>query len=326
MPAAQQGVEFVQTLVGADLVEPFLHFVAGELTAGDECLLHRREIEKLHQRLEGDAAKAAVTRAMEALHSKDAGIRSPARIALEHQDPALWRAAAITEKDPQAAILAAVALCRAGAPSTDGTAVATRLAALESSVRGTPLEKEWLRACELWMLRFASRATDVGGGDALRDAVLAHFPAADGIADASELDMHRAAFLAKIGSPKAVEVAVDLLSRPDVRSAPQIDAALLARGGPYGKAVADIIANAPATQKIGLVHAVRDAKNGWTADNRMRLVSVHPGVSVEQVIDSTTFELVIDGDVPTTREPTDEELKLIREVIDPKGTRKAEFK
>lgn len=63
-----------------------------------------------------------------------------------------------------------------------------------------------------------------------------------------------------------------------------------------------------------------------TPDNRMRLVSVHPGVSVEQVIDSTTFELVVGTDVPTTREPTDEELRLIREVIDPKDTRKAEFK
>ena len=63
-----------------------------------------------------------------------------------------------------------------------------------------------------------------------------------------------------------------------------------------------------------------------TADNRMRLVSVHPGVTVEQVVEATTFELVIDGDIPTTRTPTTEELDLIRTVIDPKGARKAEFK
>lgn len=63
-----------------------------------------------------------------------------------------------------------------------------------------------------------------------------------------------------------------------------------------------------------------------TPDNRMRLVSVHPGVSVDQVVDNTTFELAIEGDVPETRRPTDEELRLIREVIDPKGARKAEFK
>lgn len=63
-----------------------------------------------------------------------------------------------------------------------------------------------------------------------------------------------------------------------------------------------------------------------TPDNRMRLVSVHPGVTVDQVVESTTFELVIEGDVPTTRTPTADELHMIRDVIDPKGARKAEFK
>jgi len=233
-------------------------------------LVVRRELEKYHRRMEWAAGPAAVALAFDGLKSTDAGVRSAARIVLEHQAPAQWRAQAIAAADPQVAILALVALCRAGEASVDGAPVAGRLAALESSVRGTPLEKEWLRACELWLLRFAATGTDVGGGDALRDAVLAHFPAKEGADDASELDMHRAAFLAKIGSPRAVEVAVELLAKPDVRMAPQIDAALLARGGPYGKAVTDMMANAPATQKIGLVHAVRDAKNGWTADNRMR--------------------------------------------------------
>ena len=53
----------------------------------------------------------------------------------------------------------------------------------------------------------------------------------------------------------------------------------------------------------------------------MRLVSVHPGVSVADVIASTGFDLAIDGDVPETRMPTPEELRLIREVIDPRGLR-----
>jgi acyl CoA:acetate/3-ketoacid CoA transferase beta subunit len=63
-----------------------------------------------------------------------------------------------------------------------------------------------------------------------------------------------------------------------------------------------------------------------TDDNRMRLVSRHPGVSVDQIVDATTFELAIDGDVPETRQPTADELRLLREVIDPKGVRKAEFR
>jgi acyl CoA:acetate/3-ketoacid CoA transferase beta subunit len=62
-----------------------------------------------------------------------------------------------------------------------------------------------------------------------------------------------------------------------------------------------------------------------TDDNRMRLVSRHPGVTTEQIVDATSFELAIDGDVPETRLPTDDELRILREVIDPKGARKAEF-
>ena len=56
----------------------------------------------------------------------------------------------------------------------------------------------------------------------------------------------------------------------------------------------------------------------------MRLRSVHPGVTVDDVVAATGFELVIPNDVPESRVPTDEELKLIRDVIDPKGLREKE--
>ena len=56
----------------------------------------------------------------------------------------------------------------------------------------------------------------------------------------------------------------------------------------------------------------------------MRLVSVHPGVCVADVIAATGFELAIPGDVPPTRMPTAEELRLIRDVIDPRGLRHQE--
>ncbi|MFF2198397.1 CoA-transferase subunit beta [Streptomyces sp. NPDC058157] len=58
----------------------------------------------------------------------------------------------------------------------------------------------------------------------------------------------------------------------------------------------------------------------------MRLASVHPGVTVEEVRAATGFELSIGEEVPFTREPTDEELRLIREVIDPKGLREREVR
>jgi acyl CoA:acetate/3-ketoacid CoA transferase beta subunit len=56
-----------------------------------------------------------------------------------------------------------------------------------------------------------------------------------------------------------------------------------------------------------------------TPDHRMRLRSVHPGVNVADVAAATGFELPVDGDVPESRLPTDDELRWIREVIDPDG-------
>jgi len=61
--------------------------------------------------------------------------------------------------------------------------------------------------------------------------------------------------------------------------------------------------------------AVYDFK---TPDRNMRLKALHPGVSVDDVVANTGFELVIESDIPVTRLPTDDELALIRETIDPK--------
>jgi hypothetical protein len=63
-----------------------------------------------------------------------------------------------------------------------------------------------------------------------------------------------------------------------------------------------------------------------TPDRSMRLTSLHPGVTVDQVRQATGFDLVIGDDVPYTREPTAGELRLIREVIDPAGLRDREVR
>ncbi|KUL43733.1 CoA-transferase subunit beta [Streptomyces regalis] len=61
-----------------------------------------------------------------------------------------------------------------------------------------------------------------------------------------------------------------------------------------------------------------------TPDHAMRLASLHPGVTLKQVREATAFDLVVPDDVPPTRDPTADELRLIREVIDPANTRARE--
>ena len=57
---------------------------------------------------------------------------------------------------------------------------------------------------------------------------------------------------------------------------------------------------------------------------RMRLVSVHPGVSLERIRRKTGFELEITPELKETAPPEPEDLRLLREEIDPLGTRKLE--
>jgi acyl CoA:acetate/3-ketoacid CoA transferase beta subunit len=57
-------------------------------------------------------------------------------------------------------------------------------------------------------------------------------------------------------------------------------------------------------------------------DHAMRIVSVHPGVTVEDVQAQTGFPLVAD-DVATTREPSSDELAML-DVIDPNRLREKE--
>ncbi|HVA43939.1 MAG TPA: CoA-transferase [Acidimicrobiales bacterium] len=61
-----------------------------------------------------------------------------------------------------------------------------------------------------------------------------------------------------------------------------------------------------------------------TPGHHMRLRSLHPGVSAKEVQDATGFELVIPDQVAASRLPTDEELDLIRRVIDPTALRERE--
>jgi acyl CoA:acetate/3-ketoacid CoA transferase beta subunit len=64
-----------------------------------------------------------------------------------------------------------------------------------------------------------------------------------------------------------------------------------------------------------------------TPDHRMRVRSLHPGVAMEDVTAATGFELAVPAGGPTvSRLPTEEELHLLRNVLDPKSLRAAEVK
>ncbi|MGD0882402.1 MAG: CoA-transferase [Acidimicrobiales bacterium] len=78
--------------------------------------------------------------------------------------------------------------------------------------------------------------------------------------------------------------------------------------------------------RIGFVVSDLGVFDFDTPERVMRLVSVHPGVTVDSVVEATGFDLVVPDDVPDTRLPTPTELDLIRNVLDPENTRDREVK
>lgn len=82
--------------------------------------------------------------------------------------------------------------------------------------------------------------------------------------------------------------------------------------------------------EAGRFHALRHVVTNLcvldfeTPDDRLRVRSLHPGVTVDEVVAATGFDLVVPEEIPTSREPDETELLLIHEVIDPNAWREKE--
>jgi glutaconate CoA-transferase, subunit B len=87
-----------------------------------------------------------------------------------------------------------------------------------------------------------------------------------------------------------------------------------------------------ARQKLGLKHGpelvITDlcVMDFEPVSKRMRLKSVHRGVSAEQVREKTGFELLMSDNVVETEAPTIEQIEVLRRRVDPKAMRKLEFR
>ncbi len=51
----------------------------------------------------------------------------------------------------------------------------------------------------------------------------------------------------------------------------------------------------------------------------LRLTALHPGASVEQARQNTGWDLKVAGSLRTTEPPSAEELRILREDLDPQG-------
>jgi acyl CoA:acetate/3-ketoacid CoA transferase beta subunit len=63
-----------------------------------------------------------------------------------------------------------------------------------------------------------------------------------------------------------------------------------------------------------------------TPERVLRVRSLHPGVTPDEVRAATGFDLDVPEGTPESRRPTDGERRLLREVLDPRGTRDKEVR
>lgn len=75
----------------------------------------------------------------------------------------------------------------------------------------------------------------------------------------------------------------------------------------------------------GAYYLVSDLGQFDFAEGRMRLTHLHPGISIEKVKAKTGFQLSISDELLETPLPTEEEIRILEEVVDPLGIRRLEF-
>jgi glutaconate CoA-transferase subunit B len=83
--------------------------------------------------------------------------------------------------------------------------------------------------------------------------------------------------------------------------------------GPGAREKAGLLGGGPSLVVTNLCQMDFDPKT-----KRIRLATIHPGVSTQQVVENSGFDLIVPKNVPTTELPTPEELRLLR-AIDPNG-------
>ncbi len=135
----------------------------------DTRLQEQRDLRRRLEAFHGHADPAAVEAAWPHLADRDRVLRYAARIALEWQDPSLWREKALAEKDPRRAIAALLSLARVSSrdkvhrketdPPADPMLRGRALAALETidwSTLGHDDAVDLLRAYSVVMIRLGS--------------------------------------------------------------------------------------------------------------------------------------------------------------------------
>jgi putative heme-binding domain-containing protein len=225
---------------------------------GAEARALRRRLEA-YQSSTADQAKA-VEFIYPHLGDEDRFIRYAARVALEHQKPALWQDRVLAEMDSERLITGAVALARQGDKALQSKLLAA-LDRLDFAALAEPQQLELLRTYGLAFIRMGEPDKETAARTAKHFD--AFYPA-----KSDPLNRELVNLLVYLKSSAVIARTIALMKQESKPPSAADVAELLARNPGYGGVIAKMLANAPDLQKYHYAFALRNLREGWTQEQR----------------------------------------------------------
>lgn len=224
-----------------------------------------REIARSLEAYHGVSHDRAVEEAWPYLASEDVFLRHAARVAIESQPVESWDARALSERNPQALIAAAVALARSGDKSHQPGLVEALLG-VDFAALTERQKLGLLRAYALTFIRLGSPS------EAQRPAVIEKLdpflPAGS-----PNLNTELIRVLVYLQSPTVVKKTTELIAS---RGAPEVPdwAEIAARNAGYGGKVKSFLDNHPPSREVYYAMMLANVRTGWTLEARRTCIEL----------------------------------------------------
>lgn len=221
----------------------------------------RRELEQYHQVA---APAEGLAKAWAHLGHADRYVQYAARVAVEHQPVATWRAKALAETNPSSKIQAILALAHHGSDA-DAAPMLSSLMQVDYAAL-SPIDKQnILRTIEVILARYDKGAT---ASKAQLVAYLdRHYPAEDNL-----LNRSLSILLVHLDAPSVVGKTLALLKNakddPNYQKTFTASSDLIFRNPQYGLDIANMLANVPPAQATFYATVLGGADKGWTPAQR----------------------------------------------------------
>lgn len=217
----------------------------------------RQQLEQLHREVSSEPS--ALDFIWENVGHTDRFVRYAARIALEHRDVDSWAQRIARETNPVAVVNACIALARQG-QSRHLELIHSSLGRLDFEELSEQSQLELLRAYALTFIRIAPPTEQQQSR--LATQLDAMYPA-----ESDRLNAELCRMLVYLQSPSVVSKTIQLMLQPRRQTTEDISQ-LLARNGGYGGTIAQMLANQPDLQKLHYAFMLRNARKGWSLDQR----------------------------------------------------------